>query len=270
MKPNHIITLLFFCATIISLHADEFFFGGMPKTNGVINDFDITVVTNRPYVVGYDENRKDPLWAAYKLVKRNPLFKLPRPSVSYAMDDQTKSKVPTNGYKENPPEELIGNTVWAHGHMAANDALGEIYGKDAQLASFKMSNMCPQSGRLNGGKWRTLEQKVVKYAQKFGEIYVICGPIFEKQIVPRLKYGVAVPNKYYKILLHLNAGKPEAMAIVFDYYPRVGNANEYLQQHLVSIRTVEKLTGLDFFNQFPKSTQDAFEKVALTQIWETQ
>jgi endonuclease G len=259
---------IIFLAVIVSLHADDFFFGGMPKPTGAIADFDITVITNRPYVVGYDETRKDPLWAAYKLIKREPLFDLPRPDVPYAVDDQTKSKVPSNGYAENPKEKKIGTTKWVHGHMAANDALGEVYGRDAQLATFKMSNMCPQSTRLNSGKWKVLEQKEVSYAQGFGEMWVICGPVFQKKVVPPLKHGVVVPNKYYKILLRKNAdGKPEAMAIVFEYYPKVGNAGVYLQNHLSTVRAVEKLTGLDFFSELPQSVQDGFEKKKLTSLW---
>lgn len=265
MKRKLIFGSFLLFVSLISKAADDFFYGGIPKAKA---NLDITIVTNRPYVVGYDENRRDPLWAAYKLKKVDKLKKLDRPEIPYAMDDQTRSKVPTGGYFGNPKEPKIGNSVWVHGHMAANDALGEIYGRDAQVATFKMSNMCPQSTRLNSGKWKTLEQKEVKYSQSFGDMWVICGPIFSEQIVPPLNHDVVVPNKYYKILLRKKNDKPQVMAIIFDYFPPVGNANEYLKEHLVSVRTVEKVTGLDFFSSLPKATEDALETNSLKDIWQ--
>src|SRR5690242_18713651 len=111
MKPNTLIKFFIFFVAAISLRANEFFFdNGIPKPDGT-KTFDITVITNAPYVVGYDETRRNPVWAAYRLVKTN-LNHFERPDLPYAMDDKTKSKVPTNGYEDNPKEQKIGKTKW--------------------------------------------------------------------------------------------------------------------------------------------------------------
>ena len=267
LRLTHALTL--FCllfAGASPVFAREFFFGGMPQTNGLVANLHITVITNEAYVVGYDETRKDPVWVAYKLVKQKPAYKLARPNIGYPMDEKTLSKVPANAYSDSPKDSLIGNQRWDHGHMAANDAIAKVYGKDAQLVTFKMSNMCPQSHRLNGGKWKTLESMEYRYSQDSGELWTICGPIFDKHI-RTLTYGIEVPSSYYKILVRVVNNKPQALAITFGYYPPVGDPLQYLKSHLTTIREIEKATGLDFFNQLPKTDQDNLEMVKAVALW---
>src|SRR6185436_6439533 len=148
---------------------------------------------------------------------------------------------------------------WDHGHMAANDAVAKIFGIDAQLATFKMSNMCPQSHRLNAGKWKSLEQREYRYSQHYSELYTICGPIFTTHI-RTLTHGIEVPDAYYKILVRKSGNSLKALAITFEFFPSSSlGTMEYLQSHLTSIRDIENLTGLDFFNQLPTPVQDALE-----------
>jgi endonuclease G len=256
------------CSILATLHgaAQDFFIGGMPKTNGHVANLRITVITNVAYVVGYDETRKDPAWVAYKLVKKSPPFHLPRPS-GYPTDENTISKVPANAYADSPPDPLAGNARWDHGHMAANDAVAKIFGSEAQLATFKMSNMCPQSHRLNAGKWKSLEQREYGYSQRFGELWTICGPIFTRHI-RTLTYGIEVPDGYYKILVRKSGNDLKALAITFDYFPSASDTTmQYFQNHLASIRDIENLTGLDFFNQLPKPAQDTLEMPKAVVLW---
>ena len=269
MKPKHFAaTIPLFLALCCRAEIPaDFVLGGIPKTNGLIANFRITVITNVAYVTGYDETRKDPVWVTYKLVKQQPPYNLPRPNIGYPMDENTESKVPSNGYSENPRDPLIGRTRWAHGHMAANNAIASVFGQEAQLATFKMSNMCPQSTRLNSGKWKVLEEREYNYSQQFGEMWTVCGPIFQKHI-RTLKYGVEVPTGYYKILVRKSGDILEALAITFEYYPPLGiHPTVYLKSHLTSIREVEKQTGLDFFPAFPQATQDSLETTKAPTLW---
>lgn len=247
--------------------AGDFFFGGKPKTNGAIADLHITVITNIAYVVGYDETRKNPAWVAYQLVKKKPAFRLDRPTIGYPMDELTLSKVPANAYSDSPRDSLIGNIRWDHGHMAANNAIARVFGKEAQIATFKMSNMCPQSHRLNGGKWKVLEDKEYKYSQRFGKLWTVCGPIFSKHI-RTLKHGIEVPSAYFKILVRDDGTQPEVLAITFEYYPSTGdNALLYLKNHIATVREVEAATGLDFFNTLPTPAQDRLETTKPIALW---
>lgn len=267
MKPGLLFSLLLLSQGAGAQANRDFFFGGMPKTNGAIADMHITVITNIAYVVGYDETRKNPAWVAYKLVKKKPAYKLARPSSGYPMDEQTLSQVPANAYSDSPRDPLIGNIRWDHGHMAANNAIARVFGKDAQIATFKMSNMCPQSHRLNGGKWKVLEDKEYSYSQRFGRLWTICGPIYEKKI-RTLRHGIEVPSGYYKILVRDDGDEPEVIAITFHYYPPTGDiALQYLNNNIKTVRDIESATGLDFFNKFSKAKQDRMETVKPSALW---
>jgi len=185
------------------------------------------------------------------------------------MDDQTVSKVPANAYSDSSKDPLAGNRRWDHGHMAANDAIAKVFGKAAQLATFKMSNMCPQSHRLNGGKWKVLEGREYKYSQSFGEVWTICGPIFEKHL-RTLTHGIEVPSSYYKILVRKDGGKLTAMAVKFEYYPGLGGTStslDYLNRRLKSIAELETLTGLDFFSGLPNDVEQPLEVSKADAVW---
>jgi len=162
---------------------------------------------------------------------------------------------------------LIGTQRWDHGHMAANNAIAKVFGKEAQIATFKMSNMCPQSHRLNGGKWKVLEDKEYNYSQRFGKLWTICGPIFAKHI-RTLKHDIEVPSAYYKILIRDDGAEPEVLAITFEYFPPAGDdALQYLKNHIATIRELESATGLNFFNTLPASVQNRLETTKLTALW---
>lgn len=245
----------------------DFFYGGMPQTNGAITDMHITVITNIAYVVGYDETRKNPAWVAYKLVKKRPAFRLERPTIGYPEDDLTLSKVPANAYSDSPRDPLIGRLRWDHGHMAANNAIAKVFGRAAQIATFKMSNMCPQSHRLNGGKWKVLEEREYNYSQRFGKLWTMCGPIYGKKL-RTLRHGIEVPSGFYKILVRDDGDEPKVLAITFDYYPPTGdNALLYLNNHIGTVRDLESATGLDFFNTFTKAVQDNLETTKPLALW---
>lgn len=263
-----LVVVVFLCALHAGAQANrDFFFGGMPRTNTAIADMHITVITNIAYVVGYDETRKNPAWVAYKLIKKKPAFRLERPSSGYPMDEQTLSKVPANAYSDSPRDTLIGRQRWDHGHMAANNAIAKVFGKDAQIATFKMSNMCPQSHRLNGGKWKVLEDKEYNYSQRFGKLWTICGPIYGRKL-RTLKHGIEVPSGYYKILVRDDGDQPQVLAITFDYYPPTGdNALLYIKNHIATVRELETTTGLDFFNALSKAAQDRLETTKPTALW---
>jgi endonuclease G len=267
MKTTFQFAIFFFALNTLGGAPADFFLGGMPRTNGQVSNLRITVITNIAYVVGYEENHKDPAWVAYKLVKKKPAFKFGRPSFGYPMDEMTVSRVPANAYFDSPIDALAGNVRWDHGHMAANNAIMKVFGKDAQEATFKMSNMCPQSHRLNAGKWKAFEEREYSYSQRFGEVYTVCGPIFAMHL-RTLTYGIDVPSGYYKILVRKVDNKPKALALTFEYYPAADmKPAEYFPKHLRSIRDIETATGLDFFSELPESVQDELETEKPFLMW---
>lgn len=124
-------------------------FGGEPKS---IQAGDVKVLNNIGYTVGYSENRRNPLWSAYQCFRVANPEKHKRPS-RFKIDPRTESKVTHDDYT---------NTGYSRGHMSPNYAIDTRYGRDAQLETFLMSNICPQRQSLNGGRWQQLEAKIAK------------------------------------------------------------------------------------------------------------
>ncbi len=66
----------------------------------------------------------------------------------FEIDIRTDAKVNHDDYT---------GTGYDRGHMAPNAALLAQYGQIAQLETYLMSNICPQTGSLNRGIWAKLE-----------------------------------------------------------------------------------------------------------------
>jgi endonuclease G len=145
-------------------------FGGYPKPNAYPNE--ITILNRGAFVIGYDETRKCPVWVAYKVTPDDDYISPKRPS-HFEVDFETKSKVRPDDYTR---------SGYDRGHLAPNYAIGSRYGRVAQLETFKMSNIAPQKAGLNRGYWKDveeLESKKGEYGDRFQEIWVICGCIWD-------------------------------------------------------------------------------------------
>ena len=46
--------------------------------------------------------------------------------------------------------------------------------------SFLLTNMYLQDEKLNGGAWKKLEEKCRTWTNKYGDIYIVAGAIFNK------------------------------------------------------------------------------------------
>ena len=79
--------------------------------------------------------------------------------------------------------------------------------------------MSPQRGEFNRGVWKNLEAKVRDYAEHNGTLYVVTGPIFDKN-TPSITIGenkVAVPDAYYKVILDPNPAHPKAIGFILPH-----------------------------------------------------
>lgn len=212
---------------------------------------------NRGFTVGYSEHLKVPLWSAYRVFNVVDLDSGKRPS-GFNIDTRTKSKVNHNAYTR---------SGFDRGHMAPNFAIATRYGRNAQKETFLMSNIIPQTPRVNRTIWKDLEMSVAKkYGRYFQEVWVITGPIFSKKFPDRLDSGVAVPDAYYKIILDETQYELRALAFIIDKdcppYSR-------LKSHLVSIDTIEEATGLNFFSALPEEQEMELEARPAQRLWPT-
>ena len=128
----------------------------------------VTVLINHGYMVGYSVDRKEPLWAAYRVSQATQTANYKRPPFFYP-DLRLPESARVN------PDTFHG---YDRGHMVPNHAINTQYGQLPQLETFLMSNICPQHSDLSRGLWQTLEGRIVNnYAPARDHIWVISGPI---------------------------------------------------------------------------------------------
>ncbi|MBI1185534.1 DNA/RNA non-specific endonuclease [bacterium] len=215
-------------------------------------DPSLAIINHKYYSLGYNELYEQAAWVAYSIclselqnpVKRKDHF-MADPSVSTGsatLDDYKRS-----GYDR--------------GHLAP--AADMAWSKTAMDESFYMSNMSPQEPSFNRGIWKKLEEQVRTWVYTDTLLFVVTGPVFTENMKHIGGNEVAVPNYYYKIVADFSW--PEIKTIAF-VMPNEGS-KESIYNYVVSIDSVEQLTGLDFFYQLPDALEDAAEAQNNWQQW---
>ena len=143
--------------------------------------------------------------------------------------------------------------------------LSERLGREAADQTNTMLNVVPQASDFNGGVWKSLETLVEKWADEYGSVWVITGPIFanrrptiwlgEPQLNEKL---VAVPHELFKIVVRETAGEICVIAFIF---PNHSNVESDVSVYLASIAEIEEQADLSF--QLPEPVK--FEKPE--EIW---
>lgn len=127
-----------------------------------------------------------------------PIPKYERP-YSFYIDNRTESKVSHDDYT---------GSGYDRGHMAPNSAILLNYGQMAQLETFLMSNITPQTSELNRNIWEKLERKAREEIsqddtknKEIKAVYVITGTIFSDN-PEKLESGIPIPSHCYKIFAY--------------------------------------------------------------------
>jgi endonuclease G, mitochondrial len=224
----------------------SFSYGGPPVGGGA------RTLVNTAYVAGYSEALGNPLWAAYRVSDTENNAGAPRPD-HFAVDLRTITRV---------DPDIYNRSGYDRGHLAPNHAIALHYGRRAQEETFLMSNVIPQKHELNAGIWKTLEQKIASnYPARFGEVWVIAGPVFGKSPA-RLKRKVAVPDACFMIVIDESDGRVRAEAFLFPQ-----DAGGELGGYLTTIDEIERRTGLDFLAELSDDAENALEAKQVERAW---
>lgn len=131
--------------------------------------------------------------------------------------------------------------------------------------SYLYSNMSPQVAEFNREAWGALEDKVrgYLYGKTGTELYVVTGPVLRTGLkkIERGVNHVSIPEYYWKVVADPLRKKGAAFVM-----PNRA-ITEPLHSFIVSIDSVERLTGLDFFNGWTTAVQAAIEGQRYAADW---
>lgn len=234
---------------------------GANKSGNYNNDFCLAVKIDQgnqlilkraAYSLSYNLELLIPNWVAWNLTAEHINGNCPRDGKYYEDEDVPLPRATNEDYQ---------GSGWSHGHMcpAGDNKWDETAMKESNL----LTNICPQNAKLNSGLWNKIEQDCRKWAKKYGEVYIVCGPVLlnkEHETIGENK--IVVPEAFFKVILRMN---PQPSAIGFVVRNNEGKKKR--DQFVNSVDDVERITGIDFFPALPDSIEDKVEAYANLEEW---
>lgn len=203
------------------------------------------VIKRTGYTLSYNADYKTPQWVAWELTREETQGEERRTDQFLPDPDVRGAKAYTGDYT---------HSGYDRGHMAP--AADMKWNRKAMEESFYLSNICPQNPNLNRGDWNDLEEKARQWAWRFDKIYITCGPIYDNKNPKRLgKNKVGVPDAFYKVILINDKKNPKAIGFIFPNRA----SHQLLTQYIVTVDSVEKRTGIDFFPALPDEIENRIE-----------
>lgn len=229
-----------------------------------ISDGKVLVDTNLPkgtpsqilnrigYTTSYNFNTKCPNWVAWHLTADHTDGPIKRMSNFYEEESVARPRATLEDYR---------GSGWSRGHMCP--AGDNKWSETAMYESFSLVNVCPQNANLNSGLWNSIEIDCRRWARKYGDVYIVCGPVLLNKKHETIGANkVVVPEAFFKVVLCLN-GTPKALGIIC----RNTDGNRKRDLYYNSIDQVERITGYDFFPALPDSIEDIVEAIANINEW---
>ncbi|MEQ8686835.1 MAG: DNA/RNA non-specific endonuclease [Imperialibacter sp.] len=214
---------------------------------------DDLIVEHEGYTLAYDEDIEQPKWVAYRLTAENISKNAAQRKDNFRSDNDVRTESATLAdYK---------GSGYDRGHLAP--AADFSWSQAAMDGTFFLSNMSPQDPSFNRGIWKQLEEKVRDWGMRDKELFVVVGPIVEGGAKKIGKNKVAVPQKFYKIVLDIS--EPELKAIGFVMENKASTLG--IMEYTVTIDSIEKITGLDFFPMIPDELEKKLESTINKNLW---
>ena len=205
------------------------------------------------YTASYNSETRLPNWVAWHLTAGHTEGSYGRKGIKFAEDEDVPEPRATDAD--------YYCSGYDRGHMCPS--ADNKWSEKAQLQSFLFTNACPQMHSLNAGDWNEMEQQCRKWAKRYGDIYIVSGPILYKGRHKTIGHNkVVVPEAFFKVVLCM---KDEPKAIGFIYKNMEGNRPK--DAYVNTVDEVERITGYDFFPALPDETENRVEASADLKQW---
>lgn len=210
------------------------------------------IVVKAAYIASFNRDTKIPNYVAWHLTSAHTDGPYPRLN-NFHEEQQLAGHGATLGdYR---------GSGWSRGHMCP--AGDNKWDDRAMYDSFSLVNVCPQNANLNSGLWNSIEIDCRRWARRFGDVYIICGPVLFNRDHATIGDGeVVVPEAFFKVVLCLS-GEPKALGFIV----RNTDGNQKRDLYYNSIDEVERITGIDFFAALPDELEDSVEAVVDRELW---
>lgn len=199
------------------------------------------------YTCSFNPVNKIPNWVAWELTADHADGPYKRGGIKFQEDEG----VTTYDYVR---------SGYDRGHMCPSG--DNKWSEEAQQQSFLMTNMCPQVHGLNAGDWNEMEMQCRKWAEEYGKIDIIAGPVLFKGKHKTIGSSkVVVPEAFFKIVYCPS----RKMAIGFIYRNEDGNRPK--GDYVNSVAQVERITGFKFLTALPEKEAQKIKGETSLSAW---
>ncbi len=210
------------------------------------------LITHNYFILSYSEPHEQAEWVAYPL-KKSHLTQDDRKRPYFIEDPKVKSKsADWRNYR---------GSGYDRGHLCP--AGDRRFSEQAYNETFYTSNISPQKRDFNAGVWNRLEQQVRQWCKKYGDLTIITGGVLERRLDEIGEEDVDVPEKFYKIVFRKNGDLVHLLAFLIPHM----ESQASLEHFLISVDTLEKETGINFFEQQSEEWQKGVEQKINTAGW---
>jgi len=212
-----------------------------------------TTYSHSAYIFNYNEPAEQANWVAHIISPE-----ITEGIITRTNDFRTDSMVKT-GTATKADYWQLG---YDRGHLAPSADFK--WSLKALSESYLYSNMAPQNPELNRERWAQLEDMLREYVVEYQRpIYVVTGPIWDKELDSIGPNRVAVPKRFYKVALDYTAKPARTIGFILP--------NEYckypVMHYALSVDSVERVAKIDFFTKLPQGVQTAAEKTYTDSLW---
>jgi endonuclease G len=230
------------------------------------------------YIIEWNNTKKAQRWTAFQMYKGNSNKSWNRNN--WADEAETNEWVKKNlaeyGYTDpfQPDPDLpqsvrtelsqYKNSSYSRGHICAS--ADRLNSKEANEQTFYLSNILPQSSRLNTGTWEDMENKVRTWnVDQFREtLYVVKGgTIDDAHSSVESRSQLTIPAYFFMAVVSLKGGKYNGMAFILEH----GNPASNYKNCVFTIDQLEQMTGIDFFCNLPDDVENAMEATVDYSFW---
>ena len=210
------------------------------------------ILKRTAYSLSYNLEMLIPNWVAWHLTAEHADGAIPRDNIFYEDMDVPLPRATNEDYH---------GSGWSRGHMCP--AGDNKWDAEAMKESNFLTNICPQHASLNSGLWNVIERDCRKWAKKYGDLYIVCGPVLLNKDHEMIgKNNIVVPEAFFKVILRL---KPEPKAIGFVV--RNNDGKKKKDQYINTVDDVERITGINFFPFLEDSIEDIVETTSNIEDW---
>ena len=208
------------------------------------------IITHKNYTLSYSEQHEQAEWVFYYLSPENTSGAIKR----------------TNNFREDPSVTTGSATLadyagsgYDRGHLSPAADNSSDY--QFMSESFYMSNMSPQTPGFNRGIWKNLEELFRTWSTTHNGIYIVTAGILTEDLPAIGPSKVSVPEYFYKIAYDSN------IQMMIAFLLKNESSTLSLDHFVVTVDSVEAMSGIDFFPSLPDSLENQLESHSDFSAW---